>query len=587
MNATLAVLDRIGVGIDTARYGHRVCFLRPDLQVAAKPLTVLENHDGYQALKEQLEQLHQQHPQAHFNIRIDAAGQYARNLEHFLRDLALPTTISIGEPKRNKDYQKAHFPKRTSDDTESQAMARFAIVEQPKASALIPPQFEVLREIVSRLQAQVKQSTQAINRLHNLMARVFPELATLANDFSAAWLLRLLELYPTAERIAHAHLSSLQQIPYLPADKAEPLHLAARQSVATLRGAIAETLVGEQVTQVRHCRKHADNLRSLLADAFQQLPAGGQQQLTTIPGIGPCTAAVLAAKIIDIGRFAKPECLVGFFGTFPEEDSSGVDKLGRPLPAGTRHMSHKGNDLVRSYLWNAARVAVQHNPAVRALYRRLRRKGKRGDVALGHCMRKLLHLVFAVWKSNRPFDPKHFAWEPASDTPMSLDDAATADAAAAADNNAAVGHTRVEPAQSVVATAAVTLGAAEAAVNPAPAPAVPAPRPRVDFAFLRQQISMAKVLQHLGLLAELRGRGQQLRGRCPLHGQPGDKERTFSVNLSKNIYRCFHAECASQGNVLDLWAAVHNLPLYEAGLHLAQTFGLLRNREEEPVKGTR
>ena len=70
-------LDRIGVGIDTARYGHRVSFLRPDRQPAAKPLTVLESHTGYQALRERLEQLHQNHPQAQFHIRIDAAGQYA------------------------------------------------------------------------------------------------------------------------------------------------------------------------------------------------------------------------------------------------------------------------------------------------------------------------------------------------------------------------------------------------------------------------------------------------------------------------------------------------------------------------------
>ena len=57
---------------------------------------------------------------------------------------------------------------------------------------------------------------------------------------------------------------------------------------------------------------------------------------------------------------------------FPEESSSGVDKRGRPLPPGTLIMSPKGNDLVRFYLWNAARNAIQHNPAIRALYRRLR-----------------------------------------------------------------------------------------------------------------------------------------------------------------------------------------------------------------------
>src|SRR5258708_5106962 len=209
-------LDRIGVGIDTARYGHRVSFLRPDRQPAAKLMTVLESRAGYQALQERLEKLHEQHPQAHFHIRIDAAGQYATNLEQFLRSLPLPMTLSIGEPKRNKDYQKAHFPKRTTDDTESQAMARFAVVEQPPATLAPTPQMVLLREVTGRLQAQVKQTTRAINRLHNLLARVFPELATLADDIAAGWVLNLLDKYPTPHRLAQARRAAIQKIPYLP-----------------------------------------------------------------------------------------------------------------------------------------------------------------------------------------------------------------------------------------------------------------------------------------------------------------------------------------------------------------------------------
>src|SRR5580692_2739670 len=173
--STPSSLDRIGVGIDTARYGHRVAFLRPDHQPAAKPFTVMENQAGYQALQDRLQRLKQQHPQVHFHVRIDAAGQYATNLETFLRGLDLPITLSIGEPKRNKDYQKAHFAKRTTDDTESQAMARFAVVEQPDATPAPTTPMILLREVVGRLQAQVKQTTRDVNRLHNLMARVFPE----------------------------------------------------------------------------------------------------------------------------------------------------------------------------------------------------------------------------------------------------------------------------------------------------------------------------------------------------------------------------------------------------------------------------
>ena len=420
--STTTSLDRIGVGIDTARYGHRVSFLRPDRQPAAKPLTVMENRAGYQALQERLKQLHEQHPQAHFHVRIDAAGQYAVNLEQFLRGLDLPMTLSIGEPKRNKDYQKAHFPKRTTDDTESQAMARFAVVEQPDATPSPSAPMVLLREVAGRLQAQVKQTTQAINRLHNLLARVFPELATLTDDIAAGWVLRLLDKYPTAERIAQAHRASLEKIPHLSGEQAEALHQAAGQSVATLRGAVAEALVRDLVTQVRHCQKAEKDLRQLLTAAFADLPASAHVQVVTIPGIGEATAAVLVAKIVDIDRFETPDQLVGYFGIFPEENSSGVDKQGNPLPPGTLHMCRKGNDLVRCYLWNAARTAIRHNPAIRALYRRLKAKGKRGDVAIGHCMRKLLHLVFAVWKTDRPFDAKHFPWENPGDDPVVNDD---------------------------------------------------------------------------------------------------------------------------------------------------------------------
>jgi transposase len=590
--ASSSSLDRIGVGIDTARYGHRVSFLRADRQRAAEPLTVMESQAGYQALQDRLVHLRQLHPQAHFHIRIDAAGQYAANLERFLRGLDLPMTISIGEPKRNKDYQKAHFPKRTTDDTESQAMARFAVIELPQATRPPSPPMILLHEVAGRLQAQVKQTTQAINRLHNLLARVFPELALHAKDFAASWLLNLLDKYPTPQRLAQARLTSLENIPYLPLGKAQALHQTAQQSVGSLSGAVAETLVRDLVSQVRHCEQAEKKMRELLSAAYAELPPSGHRQLITIPGIGEATAAVLVAKIVDIERFATAEHLVGYFGVFPEESSSGVDRNGKPLPPGTMCMSHKSNDLARHYLWNAARVGIRFNPALRALYRRLKAKGKRGDVAIGHCMRKLLHLVFAVWKTNRSFDAHYFPWEP-NDSQVSTVSPASARQPAEAEqlsspaatgpacaNDKAAGHKREIPAEKVVTTATSSVDPALSAVNP---PAPPAARPRVDFAFVRGQVTMEQVLRHLGLFDRLRGRGQQRRGICPIHAHASDHEPTLSIHLGKNLFHCFQATCAAQGNVLDFWAAVHRMPIYEAALQLAETFHVARNREEAPV----
>jgi hypothetical protein len=102
-------------------------------------------------------------------------------------------------------------------------------------------------------------------------------------------------------------------------------------------------------------------------------------------------------------------------------------------------------------------LTVLENHTVRALYRRLKAKGTRGDVALGHCMTKLVHLAFAVWKTNRPFNPQHYPWEPPANTsPPSTSPVPAAASTAAPANKKAVGHKRDVPATEVVTTADTT-----------------------------------------------------------------------------------------------------------------------------------
>ena len=49
----------VGVGIDTARYGHHVSFLRDDKQQAQQPLNITESRGGHHRLQRQLEGLQQ------------------------------------------------------------------------------------------------------------------------------------------------------------------------------------------------------------------------------------------------------------------------------------------------------------------------------------------------------------------------------------------------------------------------------------------------------------------------------------------------------------------------------------------------
>jgi len=60
---------------------------------------------------------------------------------------------------------------------------------------------------------------------------------------------------------------------------------------------------------------------------------------------------------------------------------------------------------VRSALYMAILSAVRYNPAVRAFYARLRAIGKAVQVAQVAAMRKLLVILNAMVRDNRPWDP--------------------------------------------------------------------------------------------------------------------------------------------------------------------------------------
>jgi hypothetical protein len=244
---------------------------------------------------------------------------------------------------------------------------------------------------------------------------------------------------------------------------------------------------------------------------------------------------------------------------------SGIDREGQPRSSRRWVMSKRGNDLVRRYLWMAALSAVQCNPAVRALYRRVVAKHPQHKaIAIGHAMRKLLHLVFAVWKTGKPFDPAHYPWEAGSGT-TSATSAQTPQAQAQPSSQQAAGHTpELKPAEQVVTAARDD--------KVAQAPAV-GEGTLIDFAHLKAQLSMERLLGHLGLAQRLRGSGPQRRCACPIHC--GDNRgRTFSVNLQDNVFICFDAKCGKKGDVIDLWAALHQLNVRAAALDLIRTFNL-------------
>jgi len=129
--------------------------------------------------------------------------------------------------------------------------------------------------------------------------------------------------------------------------------------------------------------------------------------LTTIPGVGFITAAVILAEVGDLRRFGTSRQVAAFAGVTPGRKESG--KCKRP-----GRMSKKGNGRIRQALYMASLSACVHNPQLHLVYARITGRGKKAMMALGAIMRKLIVLMRAIIVSGKPFNP---CGKPCGETP--------------------------------------------------------------------------------------------------------------------------------------------------------------------------
>ena len=122
-----------------------------------------------------------------------------------------------------------------------------------------------------------------------------------------------------------------------------------------------------------------------------------QKLLQSIPGVGPQTAVTCLSEIGDIRRFPDGQKLTAWVGLDPRVHQSGTSINGKG------YITKRGNKLLRTRLFNAASVAVLHENMFQKFFLQKRSEGKAYRVALCAVMRKMVHVIHAVWTRGTPF----------------------------------------------------------------------------------------------------------------------------------------------------------------------------------------
>jgi transposase len=124
-------------------------------------------------------------------------------------------------------------------------------------------------------------------------------------------------------------------------------------------------------------------------------------KLLTIKGVGILTIATLIAETDGFLNTKSAKQLASYAGYDVIQRESGSSIKGK-----TR-ISKKGNRYIRNALYFPAMVACRYNPQLKDNYTRIIQKKESKMVGQVAIQRKLLLLIYTLWKNDTTFDPEY------------------------------------------------------------------------------------------------------------------------------------------------------------------------------------
>jgi len=158
-----------------------------------------------------------------------------------------------------------------------------------------------------------------------------------------------------------------------------------------------DAAVQQSIRQVvKLLEQQLQEVERMLEDTVRQSPllSGNQQLLQSAKGIGPHTAHCLVIALPELGQLSRQK-IAALVGVAPFAHDSGRHRGQRRIRG--------GHSDVRQILYMATLVATRHNPLIRDFYQRLLERGKTKKVALVACMRKLLCILNAIVRDQKPW----------------------------------------------------------------------------------------------------------------------------------------------------------------------------------------
>lgn len=390
------------VGGDASKGYADFCVVGPGGKSLAK-FKADDNWEGHQALHSLLAHLVRDGKASSFVVGLESSGGVERNWLHSLRKAgpAVSQVVHLN-PLLVKNHRERKLHRTITDASSAHTIAE-VLRTFDSMSQSVPPEQEEARRLSRHVDGLVDQAARLRGELQGVLVNTHPELVQFCRGNIPAWILSLLQQFPTNAHLAEAQVEDLLAIRYFKPVRASAVIEGAKRSVCSSVGPLTATLV---LSLVRQIKLLDDEIAVLKQPLDAALPADGVTELLlSIPGIGAATARGLRLVYGDFSSFRSEQAVVAFAGLDPRIHQSGDSEKHSGI-------SRRGHASVRRLLYFAAVTAVRRDLRFKGFYNRLVGRGKPPMVGIVAVMVKLLRIAYACVLKGVAYDKNYVVEAP-------------------------------------------------------------------------------------------------------------------------------------------------------------------------------
>ena len=227
-----------------------------------------------------------------------------------------------------------------------------------------------------------------------------PEYNSLFSSKYGAVYMNVLKAYSSAHNIAKADIRNLRKcFEYRVRGRrisltAEKLKEAASDSIGIDSAA--------EVIQIRHLIQQIELLNEQIEQIdkkIEEYSLTNDSPILSIPGISHFSGTSILAELGDINNYSKASQVIKRAGVAPLVYESSQYKAEHTA------ITKKGSKYLRKTLYQIILPVIRFNEVFKNYYDLKIAQGKSHRCACGHCVRKLLRIIFHLLKTGKKFDP--------------------------------------------------------------------------------------------------------------------------------------------------------------------------------------